>query len=67
MTDRTKSDEDQPEPISPAVLRDCLRSLKLAAALHYDSTPVERGRAYGACANAVMWLEGELKRVGVVA
>jgi hypothetical protein len=56
--------EDE-EPISPAVLRDSLRALKLVSALQPGHTPEQRGRAIGACDIAAIFLEAELKRVGL--
>jgi hypothetical protein len=57
--------EDE-EPISRVILRDALRALKLVSALQPGHSPEERGRAIGACDNAAIWLEAELKRTGVL-
>lgn len=54
------------EPISGVVLNAALQALKKAASIEWNSTPQQRGAAAGACANAEVWLEAEMKRVGVL-
>jgi hypothetical protein len=58
--------QEDEEPISPAVLRASLEGLKLAAALTPFSTPEQRGKAGGRCEVAAIFLEGEMKRLGLL-